>query len=36
MEQNGQMLREERIIKLTGGQAQELTINLDSTQIAQR
>ena len=36
MEQGGQMLREERIIKLTGGEAQELAINFDSTQVAQR
>jgi uncharacterized protein (TIGR03000 family) len=36
MDREGQTLREERIIKLTGGQAQDLTINLDSTQIAQR
>ena len=36
MEQDGQMLREERIIKLTGGIAQELSIEFDSTQLAQR
>jgi hypothetical protein len=36
MEQDGQMLRDERIIKLTGGQAQELSINFDSKQLAQR
>jgi uncharacterized protein (TIGR03000 family) len=36
MEQGGQMLREERIIKLTGGKAQELEINFDSSQLAQR
>jgi len=36
MEQDGQMVREERAIKLTGGTAQELSINLDSTQLAQR
>jgi len=31
-----QTLREERTIELTGGKSQELTINLDSTQVAQR
>jgi uncharacterized protein (TIGR03000 family) len=31
---NGQMVREERTIQLTGGQAQELTINFDSTKVA--
>lgn len=36
MEQGGQMLREERTIKLMGGQAQELSIEFDSTQLAQR
>jgi uncharacterized protein (TIGR03000 family) len=36
MEQGGQTLREERIIKLTGGRAQELSIDFDSTQLAQR
>jgi hypothetical protein len=36
MEQNGQMLREERAIKLTGGIAQELSIDFDSAQLAQR
>jgi uncharacterized protein (TIGR03000 family) len=32
----GQALREERIIQLTGGKSQELTIRFDSTQLAQR
>jgi len=32
----GKMLREERTIKLVGGQDQELTIDFDSTQVAQR
>jgi uncharacterized protein (TIGR03000 family) len=36
LQRDGQVLREERVIKLTGGQAQDLTVNLDSTQIAQR
>jgi uncharacterized protein (TIGR03000 family) len=36
MEKDGQMLREERIIKLTGGETQELSVNFDSNQIAQR
>lgn len=36
LEQDGQMLREERMIKLTGGQSQELSIDFDSTKIAQR
>jgi uncharacterized protein (TIGR03000 family) len=36
MEQSGQTLREERIIKLTGGKAQELEITFDSSQLAQR
>jgi uncharacterized protein (TIGR03000 family) len=36
MDRAGQTVREERTIKLTGGQSQELTINLDSTQVAQR
>ncbi len=36
MEKDGQMLREERTLKLTGGQPQELTINFDSNQLAQR
>lgn len=35
MEQGGRMLREERAITLTGGQAQELSISFDSQQIAQ-
>jgi uncharacterized protein (TIGR03000 family) len=33
---DGQTLREERTIKLTGGKSQELIINFDSAQIAQR
>ncbi len=36
MENGSQMLREERVIRLTGGEAQELSINFDSTQVAQR
>jgi uncharacterized protein (TIGR03000 family) len=36
MESDGQTLREERTLKLTGGQPQELTVNFDSNQIAQR
>jgi uncharacterized protein (TIGR03000 family) len=36
MERDGQTLREERTIKLTGGVAQELSINFDSQQLAQR
>jgi uncharacterized protein (TIGR03000 family) len=36
MEKDGQLVREERTIKLMGGQPQELTVNLDSNQIAQR
>ena len=36
LERNGQSLREERTIKLTGGQAQELSIDFDSQQLAQR
>jgi uncharacterized protein (TIGR03000 family) len=36
MEKDGQMVREERALKLTGGQPQELTVNFDSNQIAQR
>jgi uncharacterized protein (TIGR03000 family) len=36
LERDGQTLREERVIKLTGGRSQDLTVNLDSTQIAQR
>jgi uncharacterized protein (TIGR03000 family) len=34
MEKDGQTLREERTLKLTGGQPQELTVNFDSHQIA--
>jgi uncharacterized protein (TIGR03000 family) len=34
VKQNGQTLREERTIKLTGGEAQELSINFDSTKVA--
>jgi uncharacterized protein (TIGR03000 family) len=36
MERNGHTLREERTITLTGGQPQELSINFDSQQLAQR
>jgi uncharacterized protein (TIGR03000 family) len=36
MERDGQTLREERTIRLTGGQSQELSINFDSQQLAQR
>lgn len=36
MNKDGQMVREERTLKLTGGQPQELTVNFDSSQIAQR
>ncbi|MCI0332662.1 MAG: TIGR03000 domain-containing protein [Planctomycetes bacterium] len=36
MEKDGQTLREERTLKLTGGQPQELTVNFDSNQLAQR
>jgi uncharacterized protein (TIGR03000 family) len=36
MEKDGQVVRQERTLKLTGGQPQELTVNLDSNQIAQR
>jgi len=36
MEKDGQTLREERVIKLTGGEAQDLTVNFDSKQLAQR
>jgi uncharacterized protein (TIGR03000 family) len=36
MQKDGQMVREERTLKLTGGQTQELTVNVDSNQIAQR
>lgn len=35
MEKDGQALREERTLKLVGGQPQELTVNFDSNQIAQ-
>jgi len=35
MEQDGQMVRQERTLKLIGGQPQELTVNFDSNQIAQ-
>jgi uncharacterized protein (TIGR03000 family) len=34
MERNGQPLREERTIKLTGGESQQLSINFDSQQLA--
>jgi uncharacterized protein (TIGR03000 family) len=34
MEKNGQTLHEERTIKLIGGEAQELSINFDSTAVA--
>jgi len=34
VEKNGQKLREERTISLTGGKSQELTINFDSTHVA--
>lgn len=36
MEQDGQTLREERTLTLTGGEPQELTVNFDSNQVAQR
>jgi uncharacterized protein (TIGR03000 family) len=36
MQKDGQLVREERTLKLTGGQPQELTVNFDSNQIAQR
>jgi uncharacterized protein (TIGR03000 family) len=36
LEKDGQVMREERVLKLTAGQPQELTVNFDSTQIAQR
>jgi uncharacterized protein (TIGR03000 family) len=37
LERNGQTLYEERTLQLTGGQAQELAINFDSSQqLAQR
>lgn len=35
MEKDGQTVREERTLKLIGGQPQELTVNFDSNQIAQ-
>ena len=35
MEKDGEMVREERTLKLVGGQPQELTVNFDSNQIAQ-
>ena len=34
MTKNGQTLREERTIKLVGGEAQDLSINFDSTTVA--
>ena len=34
MNKNGQTLHEERTIKLIGGEAQELSINFDSTAVA--
>jgi uncharacterized protein (TIGR03000 family) len=34
MEKNGQTMHEERTIKLIGGEAQELSINFDSTSVA--
>jgi uncharacterized protein (TIGR03000 family) len=36
LNEGGKTLRQERAIKLVGGQDQELTINFDSTQVAQR
>jgi uncharacterized protein (TIGR03000 family) len=36
MQRDGQTLTEERTLKLTGGKAQELSINFDSQQLAQR
>jgi uncharacterized protein (TIGR03000 family) len=36
MEKDGQVLREERTISLTGGKAQELEVSFDSSQLAQR
>jgi uncharacterized protein (TIGR03000 family) len=36
LERDGQTLREERTLKLTGGQAQELSINFDSKLVSQR
>lgn len=35
LDRNGQKVREERTIALTGGEAQELIINFDSTNVAQ-
>ena len=35
IQRDGRTLREERTIRLTGGEAQELTLNFDSTKIAQ-
>ncbi|HEY3392282.1 MAG TPA: TIGR03000 domain-containing protein, partial [Lacipirellulaceae bacterium] len=35
LERNGQTLREERTLRLTGGQAQELSIEFDNQQLAQ-
>jgi uncharacterized protein (TIGR03000 family) len=36
LQKDGQTVREERTLQLTGGQPQELTVNFDSNQIAQR
>lgn len=36
LEKDGQTLREERSLQLTGGQPQELTVNFDSNQLALR
>jgi uncharacterized protein (TIGR03000 family) len=36
LDRNGETLREERMLKLTGGRPQELTVNFDSNQLAQR
>jgi uncharacterized protein (TIGR03000 family) len=36
MQKDGQVVREERTLKLTGGNSQELTVNIDSNQVAQR
>jgi uncharacterized protein (TIGR03000 family) len=36
MQKDGQTIREERTLKLTGGKPQELTVNFDSNQLAQR
>jgi uncharacterized protein (TIGR03000 family) len=35
MTRDGKMLQEERTIKLVGGQAQDLSVDFDSTKIAQ-